>query len=190
MKLTEKISELGSALVTAIRQHSVTESSVSFLKSPRMTLLLLCVTAGAVGWAILTSSRPPQIETKIEKVVEYKDRIVEKIVEKEVLRWKERVVTEIRPDGTTIKTEEKEGEKLVDTVKLAERVIEYRDREKIVYKKALLPQYAVSVAVGVDKLLKREYSIEGSARIGELPLFVGVFITSRPMVGLSLRAEF
>jgi hypothetical protein len=190
-KLTEKLSALGSAIEARMTQLQDT-SFFARIQSPKVTLVLLVTTLILGVVCFILASRPPEEVVKVETRVEYKDRIVERVVEKEVVKWKERLVTEVRPDGTTVKTEEREGSKVVDVQKLAERVVTVREIQKVERKVPVevLRRYAVGVAVGLDKSLNRIYTVDGAIRLGNLPLFITASGSSGLQGSLGLRLEF
>ena len=194
-KLTEKLSALGSVIEARMTQLQDT-SFFARIQSPKVTLVLLVTTLILGVVCFILASRPPEEVVKVETRVEYKDRIVERVVEKEVVKWKERLVTEVRPDGTTVKTEEREGSKVVDVQKLAERVVTVREIQKVERKVPVevMRRYAVGVAVGLDKSLNRIYILDGAIRLGNLPLFITASGSSGEhselQVSLGLRLEF
>ena len=194
-KLTEKLSALGSAIEARMTQLQDT-SFFARIQSPKVTLVLLVTTLILGVVCFILASRPPEEVVKVETRVEYKDRIVERVVEKEVVKWRERLVTEVRPDGTTVKTVEREGSKVVDVQKLAERVVTVREIQKVERKVPVevMRRYAVGVAVGLDKSLNRIYIVDGAIRLGNLPLFITASGSSGErselQVSLGLRLEF
>jgi hypothetical protein len=157
------------------------------LESPVIAWILSIVLASAL---LFQCTRPPKVETKIETQVEYRDREVVKVVEKEVVKWREKLITEIRADGSRSTTEEREGSTVTDSSKLAERTTLLKEKVKAVKTVNPLKNYSVTGFALLDKKLTRVYGVETAARLGNLPLFVTFFVTNTPQLGAGVRLEF
>lgn len=87
-------------------------------KLAQLTIKDWALITSAIGYVLVYALWPsPQNTTRIETVVEYRDREIVKVVEKEVVKFRDRVVnrTVVKPDGTKVTTTitDKQGEKTV-----------------------------------------------------------------------------
>lgn len=175
LRIVSKTTGLGVTLV----------SRVAALPKTTLSLLLLTLALGASLAFVLQRGPEIQVETKIE----YRDRVIEKEVIREVVKWKEKRVVETRPDGTTSVTEEREGSQAASTSASKEREVSAAQETKAV-KNQSLSRYSLMVGATIDSKGEEEYVGEVGARLGNLPLFAVVIGNSAPSIGLGLRLEF
>jgi hypothetical protein len=113
------------------------------------------------------------------EIVVTRTRVVEKV--KTQTKWKDRTVTITEPGKTTVIVEKEK----TDT--------DVKEKEKEDYKNVLTPslsRYSIQAGVATSLSLTPTYKVGVDARIGDLPLFLGVWgMWPKPVVGLSVRWE-
>lgn len=174
----------------------------------------------ALGLGVVVGyySKPAEIQEK--QVIQYVDRVVEKVVTKtdtvqvenkdKIRALKRRIEELTKPDGTTVKvTTEEEGTTEKTNTTEVKTEIKYIDREKIVEKKVevekkvkVQPGWLVSAGVGVSVpylMHKPELGVPGlkgaviEVGVGRRvvgPFWLGVFGNTQGTVGLSLSGTF
>ncbi len=141
-----------------------------------------------LGLALISQvTKRPEIEIRTETEVKEVVRVVE--VEKEVVKWKEKLIIETKPDGSISRTEEREGTKVVDIKKLATTIVDVKKKEEILVQPSL-SRYSLGVFATLDSEKKPTYFVEGGARLGNLPLFVKLLVGSNLSLGIGLNYEF
>lgn len=142
----------------------------------RLTMFGIGVLAGLALWFFCPKQNYTTI-TKTETVV----RTVEKV--KQQTKWRDRTITITEPGKTTVIVE-KEGSK-TDTT--------HKEDSKTDTKNTLTPtlsRYSLWGGAATNLSLKPEYVLGVDARVGNLPVFIGVWGGyPTPVVGLSVRWE-
>lgn len=158
-------------------------------KSKLLPYGLAIVATGVAVWTLNRPSEDIKVVTKIETVQVVKE--VEKVVTKERVKWKTRIV--YQPDGTTVVDEEGESE----TDSSSDKTTDSENRSKEDTKVTVNSKtYPYSIGVSCNNILAcgdfRNYSIIGSVRLGTLPLSItaGTDITFPPNLSLGVRFDF
>lgn len=130
---------------------------------------ILIVILSVVSYFSLT--KEPEIKEVVK--VEYKDRIVEKIVtvEKEVVKDKTKRTTIEKPDGTKITTET-----TTNTQSKQNKVTDKKEDEKtqtVEIDKQINKKSRYNLGLSAKLYPDVEYSANAYARIGDLPIFIG-----------------
>jgi hypothetical protein len=185
---TEKQSDSGSEAGETSPQRPVTPFAILPSLQELKTKGIPYVLCGLLGLALISQvTRKPDIEIRTETQIKEVVKVVE--VEKEVVKWREKLVIETRPDGSTSRTEEREGTKVVDIERLATTIVDVKKKDEILVSKNL-SRYSLGVSVILDLDKNPTYFVEGGARLGNLPLFVKLIVGSNLSLGLGLNYEF
>jgi len=157
--------------------------------------LLIAVCLGVLCW----KSRNPDyvaVTNTIEvvRIVEVEKKQARDLSEKTAsFSNHKKTVTETKPDGTTIKTEEVSSSGVVNVSRLAEKTVEkIRQEEQLTSRTEEKSNHNYTAGGGIllDSHLNRTYYIEAGIRIADLPVFITTLVTSSPAVGLGIRVEF
>lgn len=145
----------------------VSKIIVSMIKNRWREILIVILSA--VSYFSLT--KEPEIKEVVK--VEYKDRIVEKIVtvEKEVVKDKTKRTTVEKPDGTKIITET-----TTNTQSKQNKVSDKKEEEKkqtVEIDKQINKKSRYNLGISAKIYPELEYSVNAYARIGDLPIFIG-----------------
>ena len=152
--------------------------------------------AGAVPVLILGISFPREVEVTR---VEWKTKVVTEV--KEVIRWKEKVVTKwktrtvTKPDGTTIvetcqigsQTNSTTSETSATSTSTAESTTPTTSAN-------YMSRYRLGAAASWEVVSSPydigNYRLTGEARVGNLPLWAGVWVQGDLSLGVGLSYEF
>jgi hypothetical protein len=153
--------------------------------APRLGALVLGVLLGLGVWFFTPRQQVVTIsDTKVVTKVETVEKVITKVQTKVV----DRVTTVTRP-GETITIVEKEAQ-LSSKESTENKKTEERTDESHISKSTPLPSYSIFGGGSIDIALQPVYLIGADARIGTLPIFLGVFFkTPKPALGLSVRVE-
>lgn len=142
------------------------------------------------GLSVLLIPKPKPLE-RVETVVLEKVRVEKQEVVRYQDRWRDRTVTVDKPSGERIVIVEKSGETIKEQEKV--EVKEVVEVEKVVTESKPLTKYAL----GIVYFPLGEFGVDVSARLGDLPLFVGATVGKvsttgefTPALMLNLRWEF
>lgn len=161
-----------------------------------------------IAWLFLPKEKEIEYQEKVKietvEKVEYKDRVVEKVVYQQVAKKHEVVKTITkyieRPDGTKEKTVEEvaetkeeqhtQSESQKDQQTEVKKEVETKVETEVKYsEKPALPNWHVGATVGLTPLLTPVYGGQIDRRIIG-PVFVGVRIDSNPSASLYVGMEF
>jgi len=154
-----------------------------------------CLLAGALLGAYF---RPPVQETTVvtrwrtKVVTEVKE--VEKIVTKDVVKWRERTTT--KPDGTTIVEVCRIGESSTSSSQEVTNTTSSEEEKVSVVTTKTTPLARYRIGLGSSLLAVTEpydlgnYRLTGEARIGDWPVWAGVWVQGDLSFGVGLSYEF
>lgn len=161
-----------------------------------------------IAWMLLPKEKEIEYQEKVKietvEKVEYKDRIVEKVVYQQVAKKHEVVKTITkyieRPDGTKEKTVEEvaetkeeqhtQSESQKDQQTEVKKEVETKVETEVKYsEKPALPNWHAGATIGLTPLMVPVYGGQIDRRIIG-PVFVGVRIDSNPSASLYVGVEF
>jgi hypothetical protein len=152
----------------------------------RLGTLAVGVLLGLMVWYF--SPRQTTITLTDTKVIT-KVETVEKVVVQTKTKVVDRVTTVTRP-GETITVVEKEAE--LSSKESTENSVskETEKYETTDTRTPARPSYSILAGASIDISLQPRYLLGADARIGNLPLSIGVYFeTPKPAIGLTLRLE-
>jgi hypothetical protein len=161
-----------------------------------------------LAWLLLPKDKEIEYQEKIKietvEKVEYKDRIVEKVVYQQVAKKHEviKTITKYieRPDGTKEKTVEEVAETKEEQHTQSEsqkeqqtevkKEVETKTETEVKYsEKLVLPNWHAGATIGLTPLMVPVYGGQIDRRIFG-PVFLGVRIDSNPSASLYVGVEF